>query len=154
MLFLGLYIVFWILLYYLEGTHDAYITLETNEHPPAKNYYLANKYKGLWHTYDTFSYAIFHITIAALGSYVNLGELHRTAALLLLFVSVSIRIICHDLFFDLGVKRSPFTIPTCQGRWDFWDCALVWFYKTTGLNPFVFKFIPLIISTALYFFIL
>ena len=160
MLFLGLYIVLWIFLYFLEGIHDAFITLETNEHPPAKDYFKANKYKGLWHIYDTFSYSIFHIGFAALFTYVIYGELVRTPALLLLCISVSVRIIFHDFFFDLGVKRSPFTIPTCQGKlvphslgvsgWDWWDCLLVWFYKTVGLNPFFFKFIPLIISITIY----
>ena len=150
MLFLGLYIVLWIFLYFLEGFHDAFITLETNEHPPAKDYVKANHYKGLWHTYDTISYAIFHIGFAALFSFVIVGELARTPALLLLCVSVSVRIIFHDFFFDLGVGRSPFTIPTCQGKWDWWDCLLVWFYKTIGLNPFYFKFIPLILSITFY----
>ena len=150
MLLIGLYIAAWVIIYYLEGTHDAYITLETNEHPPAKNEFLANKYKGLWHTYDTISYSIFHAAGAALTSFLAVQDIDRTLCLGLLSLSVSVRIIFHDLFFDLGVKRSPFTIPTCQGKWDWWDCLLVWFYKTIGLNPFFFKFIPLIISITFY----
>ena len=150
MLLLGLYSAAWILIYYLEGTHDAYITLETNEHPPAKDYFTANHYKGLWHTYDTISYIIFHIAGAALASLLAVQDMDRTLCLGLLLISVSIRIICHDLFFDLGVKRSPFTIPTCQGEGDWWDCLLVRFYKSTGLNPFLFKFIPLILSIIFY----
>ena len=165
MLLLGLYCTVCILIYYLEGTHDAYITLETNEHPPAKDYFKANHYKGLWHTYDTISYTIFHIAGAALASLLAVQDMARTHCLGLLLISVSVRIICHDLFFDLGVKRSPFTIPTCQGGparynllsvpgWDWWDYLLVRFYKLTGLNPFLFKFIPLIISITIYLIII
>ncbi len=71
MLILISYIAFWIFLYFLEEFHDAFITLETNVHPPTKNYVKANYYKGMWHKYDTYSYAIFHIGFALLFAFLT-----------------------------------------------------------------------------------
>ena len=153
MLILILYIALWIFLYYLEGFHDAFITLETNEYPPAYNYVKANYYKGKWHKYDTYSYAIFHIAIALLVAFTMSPEPFTShfLTLALIFISVSIRIVAHDLFYDIGMNRSIFTIPTCQGSWDWWDCFIVWIDKKLGVPPLFLRFIPLFISISFYY---
>ncbi len=157
MLTLVIYILFWFLVYYIEGTHDAYITKETNEHPPAPNAFLANYYKGKWHTWDSYQFAIWHIAIAFLFScftnncidIFSLNSLLVTSSLIT--VSISIRIVAHDLFYDLAMNRSIYTIPTCQGKWDWWDCTLVWINKHTFIHPFYLRFIPLFISISIYY---
>jgi hypothetical protein len=151
MLTLIIYILFWFLVYFIEGTHDAYITKETNEHPPAKNYVLANFYKGKWHTWDSYQFAIWHIVIALLLASNSLSEILYLKALSLITISVSIRIVAHDLFYDLGMNRSIFTIPTCQGSWDWWDCFIVWLNKNIGVPPLFLRFIPLFISISFYY---
>ena len=174
MLLLISYIVLWILLYYLEGTHDAFFTLETNEHPPAKDYVKANYYKGRWHVLDSYSYVIFHIGFALLFALLkefiersqdefiepvemrllSVVEIFSPNFLLLtlsfLLVGVAIRMFAHDLFFDLGMKRETFIIPTCQGSWDFWDCLLVKLNKIHPILPYVLRFLPLTISIIIY----
>jgi hypothetical protein len=153
MILLFSYILFWFLVYYIEATHDAFITKETNEHPLAPNAFMANYYKGKWHTWDSYQFAIWHIVIALLISF----SLHQdfltlfSLALTLTFTSVSVRIVAHDLFYDLAMNRSIYTIPTCQGKWDWWDCTLVWINKHTFIHPFYLRFIPLFISISIYY---
>jgi len=153
MITLLLYILFWFVVYFIEGTHDAYITKETNEHPPAPNSYLANYYKGKWHTWDTYQFTIWHIVVPLLfaSSFIPLPFLLSTLSLIL--ISVSIRIVAHDLFYDLGMKRSIFTIPTCQGNWDWWDCFIVWIDAKIGVPPFYLRFIPLFLSIIIHYFL-
>ncbi|MBU1115005.1 MAG: hypothetical protein KKE09_07715 [Bacteroidetes bacterium] len=159
MAILIVFILFWVLIYYIEGTHDAYITKETNEHPSAKNASLANFYKGKWHTWDTYQFAILHTVIASLLAIAMscaqfVFDFHFVLLTLsLICISVSIRIIAHDLFYDLGMKRSNFTIPTCQGSWDWWDCFIVWLNNHVGIPPLFLRFIPLILSIIFYLFI-
>ncbi len=157
MLLLIIYILLWVLLYYLEGSHDAFFTKETNEHPPAKDKAKANYYKGRWHVYDSYSYAIFHIGFAILFSLVSvtepleaISEICYLKSVTLLLIGIAIRMIAHDMFFDIGMKRKVFIIPTCQGTWDFWDCWLVKLNKIHPLLPYVLRFTPITISIIFY----
>lgn len=153
LLFLILYIVLWVFLYYLEGTHDAFITLETNEHPPAEDYIQSNFYKGKWHTLDSYSYAIFHIVFSLFAATLLKQGMFHVSFLAFLSISISVRIIFHDLFYDIGVKRSILTVPSYQGSWNWYDGFLIWVYNTFRINPFPFKFIPLTLSVIFYFLI-
>jgi len=156
MIALLIFIAFWFIVYFIEGTHDSFITKETNQHPQPTSpqaKILANYYKGKWHTWDTYQFAIWHIIIALLlaSSFFPLTFLLSTFSLIL--ISVSIRIVAHDLFFDLGVNRSIFTIPTCQGKWDWWDCFIVWIDAKIGVPPFYLRFIPLFLSIIIHYLI-
>ena len=171
MILLLIYILFWFIIYYIEGTHDAYITKETNEHQPAKDYYKANFYKGKWHTWDSYQFAIFHIAFGLLISAFSscsvtdsldsrllsgvevLSEISYLKSVSLICISVSIRMIAHDLFYDLAMKRSIFTIPSCQGLWDWYDCSIVWIHKHSHIHPFFLRIIPLIITSIFYLYI-
>ena len=166
MLLLIIYIVLWIFLYYLEGFHDAFFTLETNEHPPAKDKVKANYYKGKWHIYDAYSYAIFHIGFAMLFAFFSVAEpaviehgrnveafssRFLLESFILILVSVSLRMILHDMFFDLGMKRKLFIVPTCQGKWDFWDCWIVKLDKINPILPYFLRIFPFSISISIYY---
>ncbi|MBU0472912.1 MAG: hypothetical protein KKF62_01980 [Bacteroidetes bacterium] len=151
MITLLLYILFWFVVYFIEGTHDAYITKETNEHPPAKNSYLANYYKDKWHTWDSYQFAIWHTVIASLLAIAMSCSQFLTLTLSLIFVSVSIRIVAHDLFYDLGMNRSIFTIPTSEGKWDWWDRFISWLDKKCFIHPFYLRFIPLFFSISFHY---
>ncbi len=171
MLILISYIALWIFLYYLEGFHDAFITLETNEHPPAKDFVKVNYFKGKWHVYDSYSYAIFHIGFALLFALLTsdsrllsgvearlttydylLSSRFLLLTSSLIAISVSLRMILHDMFFDIGMKRKLFIVPTCQGSWDFWDCWLVKLNNLHPILPFFLRFAPITISLVIYIF--
>ena len=138
------------------------MTLLLNQHPQPTSpqaKILANYYKGKWHTWDTYQFAILHIVIASLLAIAMscaqfVFNLHFVLSILsLILISVSIRIVAHDLFFDLGIPRSIFTIPTCQGKWDRWDCFIVWLNKHSPINPFYLRFIPFFVSIIIYYFL-
>lgn len=157
MILLSIYIIIWVFLYFLEGTHDAFLTKEVNEHPPAKDYVKANYYKGRWHIWDSYSYSIFHIGFALLFAMIKINSSvdffnfnFLSLAFVFALISVSVRMIAHDLFYDIAVGRPIFTIPTCQGKWDFWDCWIVKLNDLHPILPFVLRFAPIITTTVIY----
>ncbi len=156
MIILISYIELWVLIYYIEGTHDSFLTKEVGEHPQAKDYVKANYYKGRWHVWDSYQFTIIHIGFALLFALLRQGNenIFSSYFLLLTFslitISVSIRMIAHDFFYDLGVNRKPFSIPTCQGKWDFWDCWIVKLNNLHPVLPFVLRFAPITTTTIVY----
>jgi len=145
-----LFILFWFVIYFIEGFHDANFEKQLDTHPPAANPILENYYRGRWHTFDSIQFALFHIVTSYLLTIAFNNNF--TFFFISLFVSIGIRIFAHDLFYDIGVNRGIFTVPTCQGNWDFWDCSMVWLNKKTNLPPIFFRFLFLVFSIFICFY--
>lgn len=149
-----LFMIFWFVVYITEGTHDAYFDKECGTRPPAENKELELYFKGKWHTWDSYNYALIHLFISYLYTAVIVSgtglPLLKTAAVFLSFLilSVTVRIFTHDLFYRIGKGESIKTVPSCQSKlfgFDWWDCIMVFLYEKTKVYPVVYRTIPIIV---------
>jgi len=146
-LFFILYIIFWIVYYYIEGRHDAaiihwldstYVT-DINE---------LSYYSEIWHKFDAYEKALVHLVITSILLFIEFNVL---AYLSLLILSLSIRIIVHNLI--INKFRN---LPNDYLGTDSFDVFLKYLESKLGISQWTFKlsifFISLFFSILLLFF--
>jgi len=139
------FIIFWVFYYWLEGTHDGYVTMQLLSRavmPDSKD----KEYSLKWHNWSTFQHAWLHI-VAPLLLATSLWQY-----IILLNISIALRVLLHDYFImatRFGWKAALTTYPTYDYKGDWWDGILV-YLKNKGVSQYALKFIYLTGSILLW----
>jgi hypothetical protein len=135
-------ILFWILYYYFEGSHDGAFALETklmreklgkDKFKEVENDFV--KYELDWHWYDGLEKALVKIIFAVLIYFITNNILFSFQMILL---AVGIRSFAHDLFVTLAMGKSLNHIGPDFLWWDRFFRKM----DKIGINQYVIKFIP------------
>lgn len=150
-------LLFWTLVYFLEGKHDAsLIIIQVDLTKGWKDREAYKKHSKIWHVYDSYVFAIFHLLFAggtffyfySVLTYTLIQMIVLTAALLL--VALAVRMIIHDAVIYKYWKGIFNHIPSCEGKYDWFDCFINKMNEK-GINQYVFKFAVLAVTIVLYF---
>jgi len=135
-------IIFWIIYYFFEGSHDAAFVKETEI---IKNEVDEDKYRSIepkvikfelsWHLWDSFEKALVKIIISILVFLITDNLLF---AIQLLLLSVAIRSIMHDLVVALKLGKGLNHIGPDFLWWDRFLRRM----QNRGINQYLIKLIP------------
>ncbi|PIQ11430.1 MAG: hypothetical protein COW71_00595 [Ignavibacteriales bacterium CG18_big_fil_WC_8_21_14_2_50_31_20] len=135
-------ILFWILYYYFEGSHDGAFALETKLMREKLGTIKFNeiekdfiKFELDWHWYDGLEKALVKIVFSVFVYFITDNLLFAAQ---MLFLSVGIRSFAHDLFVTIAMGKSLNHIGP-DFLW--WDRFLRKMHNV-GINQYVIKFIP------------
>ncbi len=135
-------IIFWLLYYYFEGSHDGAFALETKlmkeklgkeKFSEIKNDFV--KYELKWHLFDALEKALVKIVFAIL---VYLITENLLFAFQMILLAVGIRSFAHDLFVTLAMGKKLNHIGPDFLWWDRFLRKM----QQNGINQYVIKFIP------------
>ncbi len=141
-------ILFWILYYYFEGSHDGSFALETKlmrEKLGTENFSEIEsdfiKYELDWHWYDGLEKALVKIVFSSLIYLITDNLLFSFQMILL---AVGIRSVAHDLFVALKMGKGLNHIGPDFLWWD----RFIRKMSNFGINQYVIKLIPNLIIIA------
>lgn len=135
-------ILFWILYYYFEGSHDGAFALETKlmrEKLGTEKFKEIEdgfvKYELDWHWYDSLEKALVKIIFAVLAYFITDNFLFSFQMILL---AVGIRSVAHDFFVALTMGKELNHIGPDFLWWDRFLRKM----QNVGINQYVIKLIP------------
>jgi len=135
-------ILFWLLYYYFEGSHDGAFALETKLMREKLGTEKFNeieidfiKFELNWHWYDGLEKALVKITFSTFIYFITDNLLF---SIQMIFLSVGIRSFAHDLFVTIAMGKKLNHIGP-DFLW--WDRFLRKMHNF-GINQYVIKFIP------------
>ena len=141
-----IWIAFWIILYALEGSHDAYIIKEGWERGESTE--LSRRYSDMWHNRDAVMMVMVHLAISGLTYFYFYDW---SIVVVLCAIGVVLRAIFHDLFIDIGLDRLKWEfVGSCGSKWDLWDCLMLKL-KKKGINHRVILVVVLVALIVGYF---
>ena len=141
-------ILFWIIYYYFEGSHDGAFALETKlmrEKLGKEKFEEIEKefvkYELDWHLFDALEKSLVKITFAVLVYLITHNLLFSFQMILL---AVGIRSFAHDLFVTLAMGKKLNHIGPDFLWWDRFLRKM----QSHGINQYIIKFIPNLIIIA------
>lgn len=138
------FIIFWCIYYWLEGSHDGYVTMQVLSRaaiPGSKD----KEYSLKWHMYSMFQHGWLHV-IAPLLLATTFWQYF-----VLLNLSIALRVILHDYFImavRFGYKKALQIYPTEDYKGDWWDGILV-YLRGKGVSQYALKLAYVALSLIL-----